>query len=219
MQAVQLGGWRNAAGPVGVIRIQEIGTRTAAEVDRVLDRWDAGAGLVLDLRGNPGGRVEGAVEIAERFLPAGAAVYRWADETGRVATRRARPGRRPRAEPLVVVVDGGTASAAELLAGALATNGRACLAGTRTFGKGRLERLVARAALPRAAPAPRQPAGEYRLPNGDSVERRGLVPDLALATPGEAAAWLAARGSARGLRCRDDHASDRRATGIEGDQN
>ncbi len=78
-----------------------------------------------------------------------------------------------------------------MLAGSLAVHRRACLAGAPTYGKGRVERLEPPPG--RYPGAARRPAGEYRLSDGRRVEGTGLLPDLLLYTPGEAAAWLASR--------------------------
>jgi carboxyl-terminal processing protease len=91
--------------------------------------------LVLDLRGNPGGLFNSAVEVAEMFLPSGTIAF---TESPIKKFKNAYKSQNPNAitMPLVVIVDGDTASAAEVLAGALKENGRATIVGTTTFGKG-----------------------------------------------------------------------------------
>ncbi len=126
----------------GYIRIREFCPQTPANLQRVLR--SAGPfenGLVLDLRGNPGGLLEESIAVAEMFLDRGEIVTVTArGESSRVYT--AHDDTAWGAVPLVVLIDGESASAAELLAGALAANARAILIGTRTHGKGCVQRLL-----------------------------------------------------------------------------
>ncbi|NPV09059.1 MAG: PDZ domain-containing protein [Anaerolineae bacterium] len=125
--------------PVGYVKIVLFSERTPAEVQRALAsvRHDGAAMLVLDLRGNPGGLLESAVEVSSRFLRSGAVVYE-VDAAGNERRFSVRP-RVTVSEPLVVLVDEGTASAAEILAGALQDQGRALLVGRTTRGKGSVQ--------------------------------------------------------------------------------
>ncbi|MER5785168.1 S41 family peptidase [Streptomyces mobaraensis] len=128
-------------------------------------------GVLLDLRGNSGGLVTEAVTSASAFLDGGlVATY---DVHGRQRVLEARPGGDTR-RPLVVLVDGGTMSAGELLAGALQDRGRAVVVGSRTFGKGTVQ-------MPRPLPdgsVAEQTVGHWRTPSGQAVEGRGITPDL-----------------------------------------
>ncbi|WP_441289111.1 S41 family peptidase [Sorangium sp. KYC3313] len=123
--------------------------------------------LVLDLRGNPGGDVKAAVEIAGGFLPEGTLLATVIDEEGDAAEHRARPGA-PYTMPLVVWVDRFTASAAELLAACLQAHGRAVVAGEATYGKGT-------AAMWDAGCAGR--GARVRLPDGREISTGGVLPD------------------------------------------
>lgn len=131
-------------------------------------------GIVLDLRGNSGGLVAAANEVASAFLDGGlVATY---DVRGKQRALFARSGGDTHT-PLVVLVDGGTMSAAELLAGALQDRGRAVLVGTRTFGKGSVQEP---STLSDGSVVERT-VGRYTTPSGRSVDGEGLEPDLALA--------------------------------------
>ncbi|MDI3389398.1 S41 family peptidase [Streptomyces sp. B-S-A8] len=130
-----------------------------------------GAGIVLDLRGNSGGLVAEAVTAASAFLDGGlVATY---DVRGEQRALHARGGG-DTGRPLVALVDGGTMSAAELLAGALQDRGRAVVLGTRTFGKGSVQ-MPSR--LPDGSVA-ELTVGHYRTPSGRTVDGRGITPDL-----------------------------------------
>lgn len=138
----------------------------------------AGAGVLLDLRGNSGGLVAEAVTAASAFLDGGlVATY---DVRGEQRALYARPGG-DTGRPLVVLVDGGTMSAAELLTGALQDRGRAVTVGSRTFGKGSVQ-MPSR--LPGGAVA-ELTVGHYRTPAGRSVDGRGITPDLVVASRAE----------------------------------
>jgi carboxyl-terminal processing protease len=134
--------WRIIEGydpPVGYVKITLFAESTAEELQRALAsvRRDGARLLVLDLRGNPGGLLESGVEVASRFLRQGVVLY----EVNARGEERSYPVR-PRVrvtEPLVVLVDGGTASASEIVAGALQDHGRATLVGTQTRGKGSVQ--------------------------------------------------------------------------------
>ncbi|MFF9072166.1 S41 family peptidase [Streptomyces sp. NPDC014646] len=131
----------------------------------------AGAGVLLDLRGNSGGLVTEAVTAASAFLDGGlVATY---DVRGEQRALYAEPGG-DTDRPLVVLVDGGTMSAAELLTGALQDRGRAVTVGARTFGKGSVQ-MPSR--LPDGAVA-ELTVGHYRTPAGRGVDGRGITPDL-----------------------------------------
>lgn len=129
-------------------------------------------GVLLDLRGNSGGFVTEAVAVASAFLDGGlVATY---DVHGRQQALYADDSGADTRTPLVVLVDGGTMSAAELLAGALQDRGRAVVVGSRTFGKGSVQ-MPSR--LPDGSVA-ELTVGHYRLPTGAGVDGRGIDPDL-----------------------------------------
>ncbi|MFI0720104.1 S41 family peptidase [Streptomyces sp. NPDC021224] len=128
-------------------------------------------GVLLDLRGNSGGLVEEAVATASAVLDGGlVATY---DVHGKQQALYADPGG-DTAVPLVVLVDGGTMSAAEMLAGALQDRGRAVVVGSRTFGKGSVQMP---STLPDGSVA-ELTVGHYRLPDGRTVDGQGIEPDV-----------------------------------------
>jgi carboxyl-terminal processing protease len=154
---------------------------TIAELDAALDALDQSGtkALVLDLRGNPGGLLDVAIEAARRFLAAGVIVAVENQDARLSAIYQARAMGPIRAMPMVVLVDGDTASAAEVLAGALKDNDRARLVGQTTFGKGCSQTLVK---LPAAGGLPtgglRVTIARFFSPRGVCYTGRGIVPDL-----------------------------------------
>jgi carboxyl-terminal processing protease len=130
----------------GLVRIARFTSDVATRVDREIRRL-AGRGLtalVLDVRDNPGGELDAAVRLAEDFLPEGAVIAILTDADGDETVLRARRGA-GHTMPLVLLVDAGTASAAELFAFALKAHGRASIAGEATYGKATVQRPVAAA--------------------------------------------------------------------------
>jgi hypothetical protein len=166
---------------VGYIKMLSFQDSTLAELDAALDSFKEPEvkGLVLDLRGNPGGLLEVAVEAAKRFLAAGVIVGVENQDAKLSAIYQARPMGVICALPLVVLVDGDTASAAEVLAGALKDNDRARVVGQTTFGKGCSQTLVK---LPAAGGVPtgglRVTIARFFSPRGVCYTGRGVVPDI-----------------------------------------
>lgn len=165
----------------GYVRVSAFQADTAAEFERQLDDLTGKAGgklrgLVLDLRSNPGGLLTAAVQIADSLLDQGTIV----STRGRIAISDAvfgaTPGDRLGGAPMVVLVDAGSASASEVLAGALADNGRALVMGSRTFGKGSVQTL-----LPLDnGDSVKLTTARYYTPSGKSIQALGIVPDILL---------------------------------------
>jgi carboxyl-terminal processing protease len=151
-------------------RVLQIGEGVAERLRANLEELLAqGAqSVVLDLRGNPGGLAEEAAEVAGLFLEDGA-VARFADQGGELEAR----GQALPPLPLVVLVDGETASAAELVAGAIQDHGRGVIVSTRTFGKGA---VLAVSDLAEGA-AVQFTTAEFLTPDGHVIEGRGISPD------------------------------------------
>jgi carboxyl-terminal processing protease len=159
---------RPSQGPV-VITVGAFSAGVGKQVEQAAK--DAPHGVLLDLRGNSGGLVTEAVAVASVFLDGGlVATY---DVHGRQQALYASPGG-DTAVPLVVLVDGGTMSAAEMLAGALQDRGRAVVMGSRTFGKGSVQMP---SPLPDGSVA-ELTVGHYDLPGGRAVDGRGIAPDV-----------------------------------------
>ncbi|MFR9790920.1 S41 family peptidase [Streptomyces sp. MB22_4] len=162
---------RRLSGHATLIRIASFTRGTGARVREALRASPADGGIVLDLRGNSGGLVTEAVATASALLDGGlVATY---DVDGAQRALHAAPGG-DTARPLVVLVDGGTMSAAELLTGALQDRGRAVVIGSRTFGKGSIQMPTR---LPDGSVA-ELTVGHYRTPCGHAVDGRGITPDL-----------------------------------------
>ena len=166
----------------GYIRIAAFQADTASEFARKLVALQKQAGkpglrgLVLDLRSNPGGLLVSAVQIADDLLQKGGIV----STRGRLGISdsefNATPGDKLKGAPLVVLVDAGSASAAEVLAGALRDNKRARIVGSRTFGKGSVQTL-----LPLDnGDSIKLTTARYYTPSGKSIQALGIVPDVVL---------------------------------------
>jgi carboxyl-terminal processing protease len=161
----------HTAGGVDVITVDAFTKGSGDLVRAAVEQSADAAGIVLDLRGNSGGLVSEAVTAASAFLDGGlVATY---DVNGEQRALHAEAGG-DTTRPLVVLVDGGTMSAAELLTGALQDRGRAVVVGSRTFGKGSVQ-MPSR--LPDGSVA-ELTVGHYRTPSGRGVDGRGITPDL-----------------------------------------
>lgn len=131
------------------------------------------AGYVIDLRNNPGGLLVEAIAVADAFLETGAIVITKGRTEKDVERANAKPGDISDGKPLVVLINGGSASASEIVAGALQDHKRAVLVGTRSFGKGSVQtifRLANKGAL-------RLTTARYYTPSGRSIQATGIEPD------------------------------------------
>ncbi|MGQ4515769.1 S41 family peptidase [Streptomyces sp. DW26H14] len=179
------------AGGVRRIAVDSFTRGTGERVRQAVRDAPPGAGIVLDLRGNGGGLVSEAVTAASAFLDGGlVGTY---DVKGHQHALYARPGGNTR-RPVVVLVDGGTMSAAELLTGALQDRGRAVVVGSRTFGKGSVQMPTK---LPDGSVA-ELTVGHYRTPAGRAVDGRGITPDLVAGNDAERRAETVLTGLGHG---------------------
>jgi carboxyl-terminal processing protease len=138
-------------------------------------------GLVIDLRGNPGGVLQGAVELADGFLDEGLIVITRGRNSTMAMEFEARAGQWLPDVPMMVLVDRGTASASEVFAGALQDHGRAVVVGERTFGKGSVQSV-----LPlRNGGGIKLTTARYYTPSGRSIQAEGIRPDVLYAFAGE----------------------------------
>ena len=133
-------------------------------------------GLVLDLRNNPGGVLEAAVSVADTFLDSGVIVTAKGRTPESKFEMDATPGDALNGAPIVILVNGGSASAAEIVAGALKDNHRAKLMGRTTFGKGSVQTVIP---LP-GDRAVKLTTSLYYTPSGISINHRGIAPDIEL---------------------------------------
>jgi carboxyl-terminal processing protease len=166
-------------GGVGYVRISHFSETTTADLERSLAslKKKNGAplsGLVLDLRNNPGGVLEAAVGVSDVFLEDGVIVT----ANGRAADARfemdARPGDSLEGAPMVVLVNGGSASASEIVAGALQDHQRATLVGRQTYGKGSVQTVMPLS----DGRAIKLTTSRYYTPSGASIHQKGIDPDI-----------------------------------------
>jgi carboxyl-terminal processing protease len=164
---------------IGYLRLSQFSAKAAQELgDNITKLKQQGAtAYVLDLRNNPGGLVQAGVEIARQWLDKGAIVYT-VDRKGAIDEIDAN-GTALTDAPLAVLVNEGTASASEILAGALQDNGRATLVGTKTFGKGLIQSLFD---LPNGSGLAVTVA-KYETPNHHDIHKLGITPDRIVPTP------------------------------------
>ncbi|MEZ0262282.1 MAG: S41 family peptidase [Alphaproteobacteria bacterium] len=166
-------------GNVGYIRITQFNAQSFAGVKKAIDDIEKEAGdkligYVLDLRNNPGGLLEQAISISDAFLEKGEIVStrgRNADDTRR---DNANPGDLAHGKPIVVIINGGSASASEIVAGALQDHKRAVLMGTRSFGKGSVQTLFD---VPGGGSI-KLTTARYFTPSGRSIQAKGIDPDI-----------------------------------------
>ena len=189
---------------VGYLRISSFTDATAAEFSRQLAalRQDPArplTGLVIDLRNNPGGVLEAAVDIADALLENGVIV----SADGRTAEARfidrASPGDASGGAAITMLVNGGSASASEILAAALHDNARALLVGRRTYGKGSVQTIMPLS----GGRALKLTTSRYYTPAGVSLDHNGIVPDVVLSGPEPDELDLDAPGAAPTLAQRD----------------
>ena len=163
-------------GGIDVIRVAAFSRGVGKEVREAVARDVTGrsGGVVLDLRGNPGGLLTEAVEVASAFLDGGPVVS--FEKRGEPPRTLDAIGDGDAVVPLVVLVDGGTASAAEVVAAALQDRNRAVVVGSRTFGKGSVQEPTT---LPDGS-ALELTVGRYRTPSGRSIDGTGVDPDVSV---------------------------------------
>jgi carboxyl-terminal processing protease len=161
-------------GGIGYIRLKQFSANAAPEMADAIKKLESqGAnGYVLDLRSNPGGLLYGAIDIAQMWLNEGKIVSTVNRQgTGDVATAK---GTAITNKPLVILVDGGSASASEILSGALQDNKRAQLVGTKTFGKGLVQSVRSLADGSGMAVT----IAKYYTPSGKDINHAGIKPDV-----------------------------------------
>jgi carboxyl-terminal processing protease len=172
---------------IGYLRIAAFQERTGEDVKKAVRDLEAKArplrGIVIDLRNNPGGLLNQSVEVSDVFLKKGVIVSTRGRSKGMESKAIARNDNDEPTCPIVVLVNEGSASAAEIVAGALQDNGRAVILGTQTFGKGSVQTVIP---LENGA-AVKLTTARYYTPNGRSIQAEGITPDIVvkLARPAE----------------------------------
>jgi carboxyl-terminal processing protease len=169
-------------GDIAVIKITDFSERTGQELVTILkDPAMASArGIILDLRGNPGGLLDTVVDVASHFLHSGV-LFQIRDNQGNITTTQVRPSTLVTDLPMVVLVDGDSASASEVLAGALQDYGRATIAGTRTYGKGSANTLYPLS----DGSGLYLTTARWLTPKGRLIEGEGIEPDQTLDLTGD----------------------------------
>lgn len=170
--------WRSLEPGYGYIRIAQFATNTAPELIKALDSLhaenDSLRGVILDLRNNPGGVLKAGVDVVDAFLDEGLIVSTKGRHAAADMHFRAQPGDPSQGVPLVVLINGGSASASEIVAGALQDHSRAIIMGTPSFGKGSVQSV-----LPLTNDrAIKLTTSLYYTPNGRSIQAKGITPDI-----------------------------------------
>ncbi|HAU29534.1 MAG TPA: peptidase S41 [Rhodospirillaceae bacterium] len=168
-------------GDVGYIRVTTFNTQTQPGIQEAFaalekEKGDKLTGYVLDLRNNPGGLLDQAIAVSDDFLDSGEIVSTRGRLAEDIRRYNATPGDMAKGKPLVVLVNGGSASASEIVAGALQDQKRAILMGTKTFGKGSVQTIVPVTA--NGDKAIRLTTARYFTPSGRSIQAEGIVPDI-----------------------------------------
>lgn len=161
---------------IGYLRISDFGATTSKELKDAIKNLEKKkvAGYVLDLRNNPGGYLTAAIEVSDAFLDSGEIVSTRGKEKSDIERVFAKSGDEAKDKPVVVLINHGSASASEIVAGALQDNGRALVMGTQSFGKGSVQQ--------------QKPLGDgsaihitiarYYTPSGRSIQNEGITPDI-----------------------------------------
>ena len=161
---------------IGYIRISDFGATTTKELKEEIDALEKKdvIGYVLDVRNNPGGYLTAAIDVSDAFLDGGEIVSTRGKGKADIERSFAKPGDRTNGKPIVVLINHGSASASEIVAGALQDNGRALVMGSQSFGKGSVQQ--------------QKPLGDgtaihitiarYYTPSGRSIQNEGITPDI-----------------------------------------
>ncbi len=166
---------------IGYIRITQFNEQTADGLTKAIKEInekipaDKLKGYVLDLRNNPGGLLDQAIAVSDAFLDRGEIVSTRGRDPEETQRFNARPGDLTNGKPVIVLVNGGSASASEIVAGALQDHKRATLLGSRSFGKGSVQTIIP---LGPGNGALRLTTARYYTPSGRSIQAKGIVPDI-----------------------------------------
>lgn len=192
--------WEVMGGDVGFIRVSAFNEQTTIGVKKAIGQLtdeigaDKVKGFVLDLRNNPGGLLDEAVDVTDAFLDRGEIVSTRGRDEDKAQRYDAQAGDLIDGKPLIVLINGGSASASEIVAGALQDHRRSTVVGTQSFGKGSVQTIVPLV----GSGAIRLTTARYYTPSGRSIQARGIDPDLEVIQPlpEELQGKLEARGEA-----------------------
>jgi carboxyl-terminal processing protease len=184
-------------GDIGYIRMPGFNQQTADGLEKAVRelKRQIGAGLqgyVLDLRGNPGGLVDQAVRVSDDLLDDGEIVSTRGRNSGDTQRYDAKKGDIMEGRKLVVLINAGTASASEIVSGALQDHKRATIVGMTSFGKGSVQTIIP---LNNGGGALRLTTARYYTPSGHSIQAMGIVPDIQVAQGGESEVSVVVRNS------------------------
>jgi carboxyl-terminal processing protease len=162
---------------IGYVRISNFQSHTTHDLKDALHKLEEKStlkGLVMDLRNNPGGLLSQAVQVSDLFLDEGVIVSTKGRDSSQNISMSAHKNGTERKYPIIILVNGGSASASEIVAGALQDNRRAMILGTRTFGKGSVQTIIPLA----DGSGLRLTTARYYTPSGRSIQLSGIVPDI-----------------------------------------
>ncbi len=165
---------------IAYIRVTSFNEQTTEGLKREINNLqtqlgDKLKGFIVDLRNNPGGLLEEAVTVSDSFLERGEIVSTRGRNTEETQRRSAKSGDLTKGKPIMVLVNGGSASASEIVAGALQDHKRATVIGTRSFGKGSVQTIIP---LGQGNGALRLTTARYYTPSGKSIQAKGIIPDI-----------------------------------------
>jgi len=173
--------WEKQGDDVGYIRVSQFNERTFDGVEKALRELSANGGdetikgYILDLRNNPGGLLDQAISVSDAFLERGEIVSTRGREDNETRRYSAAAGDDADGKPVIVLINGGSASASEIVAGALQDHRRATVVGTQSFGKGSVQTIIP---LGSSNGAIRLTTARYYTPAGRSIQAKGIDPDV-----------------------------------------
>jgi carboxyl-terminal processing protease len=170
-----------AEGDIAYIKVTTFNEQTHANLVKSMDALkkeigDKLRGYVIDLRNNPGGLLDQAIAVSDDFLDRGAIVLTKGRNNEETQRAQARPGDSTDGKPVVILINGGSASASEIVAGALKDHKRATVIGTRSFGKGSVQTIIPLG----ANGAIRLTTARYYTPSNRSIQAKGIDPDIVI---------------------------------------
>ena len=167
---------------IGYLRITSFNEQTESgllDAIKKIEKENRIKGYVLDVRSNPGGLLTQAVKVTDIFLERGEIVSTRGRDKKDIRRYRAKKSDRTNAKPLVVIIDGGSASASEIVAGALQDHKRAIIIGTQSFGKGSVQTIIPfQVSNSDNLTGIRLTTARYYTPSGESIQGKGIVPDI-----------------------------------------
>ncbi len=169
----------NVEDDIGYVRITTFNEQTGSGLNKAITKLDEKIGdklkgFVIDLRNNPGGLLDQAVSVSDSFLDRGEIVSTRGRNTEETQRFNAQIGDLAKGKPVVVLINGGSASASEIVAGALQDHQRATILGTRSFGKGSVQTIIPLGSFG----AMRLTTARYYTPAGTSIQAKGITPDV-----------------------------------------